>query len=400
MARKWAKCGVVSEIEEAILPIRDSYHSNEIFYCSTCRKKNAIQRGESYLIGCVIALIGGFVCVIINPQNEFARFIFQGGLFMCFVAITALPHELGHVLAAFATRAKVFSVNIGLGRVLYKRDFLGIEWKFCAIPICGLTSTGFNSKKFYRLKRFLVSLGGPLANFVMMAAAVILLFYISSPWLLAVVKSFIAANVFDLVYNLLPRKGNYGGTLVPSDGLTLLTVPFMSDLKINQNIEACYIWEGYGHFLRGRFEDARRIYETGLIHFPGSFVLQEERGRILLELGNYVDARNIFVQLQKNTDIDSTTAVSLLNEIATVDFEMGTKELLDEADDFSRTACEKMPWQTEFKGTRGLVLAKKGRIEEGLALLREAMDKTEKSSDKAWYASHIAEYENKKSNAV
>ena len=67
---------------------------------------------------------------------------------------------------------------------------------------------------------------------------------------------------------------------------------------------------------------------------------------------------------------------------------------------FLKTACEKMPWQPEFKGTRGLVLAKKGHIEQGLALLREAMGKTENPSFKALYASYIAEFESKKSNAI
>ena len=66
-------------------------------------------------------------------------------------------------------------------------------------------------------------------------------------------------------------------------------------------------------------------------------------------------------------------AVYLLNDIATADVMIGAKDLLDEADNFSKTACEKMPWQPEFKWTRGLVLAKKGHIEEGLSLLKEAL---------------------------
>jgi tetratricopeptide (TPR) repeat protein len=397
MARKCAKCGVVSEIEEAF---QKSYYSDKIFYCPACREKDAIQLGESYLIACIVVLIGGFVWVMANPQNEFAWLIFQAGLFLFFTAIVAIPHELGHVLAAFAARAKIFQVTIGLGRTLYKHDFLGIEWKFCAVPICGFVIPGISSRNFYRTRSFLISLGGPLMNCFLGVAALIALFHISSPWLAAVIRAFMAANIFVLLYGLLPRKVNIGGRSTPSDGLTLLTIPFMSKLKINQNIEAHYVWEGYDCSVRGRIEDARRSYEKGLACFPDSVALKSRTGRLLLELGNYVDARNMFVQLRKNTDLEPAMAIHLLNEIATADVMIGGNDLLEEADAFSKTACEKMPWQTEFKGTRGLVLAKKGHIEQGLALLKEAMDKAENSSDKAVYASYIAEFEHKKSNAV
>jgi hypothetical protein len=397
MTRKCAKCGVVSEIEEVFLK---SYYSDKIFYCPECWGRDVIQRGESYLIACVAILIGGLVWVIIRPQNEFAWLIFQMGLFLSFISVVAVPHELGHVLAGFMTKAKILRVTIGLGRTLYKRDIFGIEWEFCAIPICGFTSAGFNNRKFYRLRSFLVSLGGPFMNLMLGVAALFVLFSISSLWLAAVIRAFIAANVFQLLYNLLPRKGVFAGTLTSSDGLTLLTAPFISESKINQNIEACYVWEGYGYYLKGRLEDAKQIYETALANFPDSIALQEEMGRILLDLGNYGDARNLFVQLQKNIEIQPAMAVRLLNDIATADVLMGTKELLDEADVFSQTACEKMPWQTGFKGTRGLVLAKKGHIEQGLTLLKEAMDKTDNSSHKAIYASYIAEFEDKKSNVV
>jgi predicted Zn-dependent protease len=158
------------------------------------------------------------------------------------------------------------------------------------------------------------------------------------------------------------------------------------------------LWEGYDYSTRGRIEDARRRYEKGLAHFPNSVALQSSMGRLLLDLDNYVDARNLFVQLQKKTDLKPADAIHLLNNIAIADVKMGTRELLDEADTFSKTACEKMPWQAEFKWTRALVLVEKGNIDQGLALLREAMEKSESSDHKAIYASYIAEIENKKGN--
>ena len=48
MARKCAKCGVTSEIEEAF---QKSDSSDEIFYCPACSKEKSIQLGESFLLG-------------------------------------------------------------------------------------------------------------------------------------------------------------------------------------------------------------------------------------------------------------------------------------------------------------------------------------------------------------
>ena len=397
MSRKCAKCGIVSEIEESF---QKSDYSDKIFYCPACREINAIQLGDSYLKACIIVLIGGLVWVMLSPQNEFAWLVFQAGLMMCFINILTLPHELGHTLAAFLTKANIFQVTIGVGKILYKRDFLGIEWIFRAVPFCGYTLIGFNNRSFFRLRSFLASSGGPLSNFLLIFAATFLLFNVSSQWLLALIRSFIAANVFELLYELLPRKVNFAGTTTQSDGLTLLTVPFMSHSKINQEIEANFVWQVYSSYMKGRVEDAKQSYEKGMALFPNSSALKNEMGNLLLYLGQYTEARNLFVQLQQKTDLGPDMRIGILNSIATADVMIGGNDLLEEADAFSKTACENMPWQTEFKWARGLVLVKKGHIEQGLTLLKEVMDKTENSSQKAMYASYIAEFENKKSNAV
>ena len=398
MSRKCAKCGIESEIEEAFLEDHKPYSPDKIFYCPACQNKNETQHGESYLTASVIVLIGGLVWLMASPQNELALLIFQSGLCVCFTPIAAVFHELGHTLAGLMTKAKIFGVTIGLGRTLYSRNLWGIEWKFCAIPICGFVITGHNNRKFYRMRSFLTTLGGPMANFLLIFAAMILLFHISLPQLSAVIKPFIIANIFALLLGLWPRKVNFAGTNASSDGLTLLTTPFMSKLKIEQEIESCYVWEGYSYFRRNLFEDAMQIYEKGLAIFPNSTAIQNEMGKVLLHQGKYVEARNLFVELQKNVNPSSAMYINILNSLATADVMIGGNDLLEEADVFSKTACEKMPWQTEFKWVRGLVLVKKGHIEQGLTLLKEVTDKMEDSSTKAAYVSYIAEVE--KNNAV
>jgi drug/metabolite transporter superfamily protein YnfA len=258
MIRKCAICGLESKIEGALLPDSDTYSSEAIFYCPECSNKRSTQLGQSFLIATFIALTGGFIWVIVYPQNEFAWLCFEGGMLMCFIFLLTLPHELGHVLAAYLTKASIYQVTIGLGRIFYRRDFLGIQWQFCIIPICGYVYTWVNNKSFYRMRNFLIYSGGCLMNLIMAITAVILLYNISSIWLSAVIKSFIAANIFEVAHNLYPRKINFAGIVMSSDGLSLLKILFMSDSKINQEIESISMWQKQNLNIKGRNEEAQK----------------------------------------------------------------------------------------------------------------------------------------------
>ncbi|MBN1392036.1 MAG: site-2 protease family protein [Sedimentisphaerales bacterium] len=343
----------------------------------------------------LIVLAGGFIWAILSPRNEFPRFVFEIGLIGCFINLLSLPHELGHVCAAFITRVRIFQVTIGVGRLLYKRELWGIDWKFHAVPFCGLTLTGFDNKKFYRFKKILVSLGGPLANCLLIIAGIILLFYVSSQWFSTILKAFIVANAAELLFNIVPRRDSFYGTIMQSDGLSLLTVPFMSESQINHEIEANYVWQIYTHYMKGRVEMAMQTYEKGMVMFPDSSAIQNEMGQMLLNQRKFGEARNLFVRLHKKADVEPAIRLDLLNSIAAADVMLEENSLLEEADEFSRIAFESMPWQSNFKWIRGLVLSKKGHTQQGLTLLKEVMKNTEDPSLKSWYASYIADIENK-----
>jgi hypothetical protein len=398
VSRKCAKCGMESEVEEAFLPARNS-SSNKTFYCPACWEKHSTQLGESYLIACAILLAGGLTWVLAQPQNELAWLVFQSGLFLCFTALLTLPHEVGHVLAAFATGAKVFQVNIGVGSIVYQCMFGGIEWRFNAIPIRGFVVDGIKSRKLYRIRQFLITLGGPMANLLLAIIGLVLLYCTSSMWTAALMKSFIAANVFGVIWTLVPRKVNVGGGSTPCDGLALLKLPFMSKSAIELGIESSYAWEGYSYNRNKKFEKAKRCYEEGMKQFPESFILQNGLAEVLLRSKRYADARALFMKLHTTfQNLACEHRNKLLNTIALTDIKIGTKELLDEADEFSKTACEKMPWNARFKWTRGLVLIEKGDIEQGLALLKEAKNKLESQYHESAYSRYIAEVENQKGN--
>jgi hypothetical protein len=238
MSRKCAKCGLTFELDQTY-----QIPSATLFYCPSCQENKSIQLCDSFFKAGITAMVTGFIWVIFSPQNDFAWFFFQSGLMLCFINLLTLPHELGHTITAFLTGANIFQVSVGMGKILFKCDFLGTEWILHKIPFSGYTLMGFDNNKFYRLRNFLVYLGGPLVNFLLIFLPVPLLFILTSPWLLALSKSFIMANIYVFLHSLYPRKFFSSGMYSQSDGLSLLTIPFMSDEEINQQIETSLAWQ-------------------------------------------------------------------------------------------------------------------------------------------------------------
>jgi tetratricopeptide (TPR) repeat protein len=335
------------------------------------RDKTLNQQGEAFSIAFAILLIGGLIWVIFDQENEFAWIVFQLGLFGFFIFFAAIPHEIGHIVGAILTKTNIFQVNIGIDKILFIGYICGIESIIHAIPFCGYTVVGYDKKNYYRLKKYLVTLGGPLSNLFQIIIAIYFLYYTSSYWLSAIINSFIAANIFELLLSLYPKKYAFSGIISPSDGLVLLTIPFVSKSKINQDIELNYVWEIYSYYKKGQFEDAKHSYQEGIALFPNSFALQSEMGKAFLRFSKPIEAKDLFFQVLKINNIDLSMKASILNSIATADIMIGDNNLLKEADEYSKFAYENMPWQTEFKWTRGMVLMKKGDKEKGLNLLRE-----------------------------
>jgi hypothetical protein len=92
-------------------------------------------------------------------------------LFFALLALLIVPHELGHALAARLVGMRVFLVQIGRGRLLGTVRFLGAPWQLRACLDDGTTHVGYPDLRFFRLKFFLMVLGGPLLNGLLLAGA-------------------------------------------------------------------------------------------------------------------------------------------------------------------------------------------------------------------------------------
>lgn len=80
------------------------------------------------------------------------------------LAIVVFIHELGHLLAALAVGLPLSSMTIGTGPLVWGRCFSGVWLRIRAIPLFGIVTTCWNSKRPW--KNATLAAGGPLADVV------------------------------------------------------------------------------------------------------------------------------------------------------------------------------------------------------------------------------------------
>jgi hypothetical protein len=270
-----AKCGKTVNEE----PSLKFGHSDTLKFCPKCYGKRHAVFSDSFIAACSILLLAGVLLAVF--KHEFL--IFQAGLLALFLPLSVITHELGHAIAALLLKAKVLRIHIGCGKFLNDFNFCGIEWKFYSLPVSGCVYTCILNRKFYRIRSFLISLCGPVLNLIIALTALIMLFLISSYWFSVFIKPFIAVNIYSFVYSLLPTERLVDGKEVPTDGFILLTVPFMSNAKIDKEIESNYAWCRWMLFKGGRIEEAGKILKKGLTLFPESNAIYNEIARLNLQ---------------------------------------------------------------------------------------------------------------------
>jgi len=86
------------------------------------------------------------------------------------------------------------------------------------------------------------------------------------------------------------------------------------------------------------------------------------------------------------------------NNLAFTYILIGKRELLEQADYLSAIAFGSCPWEYAIKGTRGSVLVELGKLDEGIALLKDSFQKTDYAKGKASNAAYLAFAESRKGN--
>lgn len=329
-----------------------------------------------------------FVSVTIGDPRD--RWLLQTvALAAAFEPLCVILHEAAHALAGALLGMRIFRVSIGqFGRVIYRRPLLGCQVEIRLLVCGGLTLAAPRSTAFLRLRWIFFVLAGPLANGVLALTAGLL--RTDSPVVQLVAHSFTWTNIFLLGISVLPHRSLTAYGPAQSDGLAVLTTVFAGDAALRQKRAAYFALEATECMRRKDYKGAQEWCELGLQQLPDDPTILNSLAVARLSLGEFSDARRVFLDLAERDVQDGQLKAVYLNNVAWTDVVAEDADLLQEADRCSFEAMQLTPWLAMVKGTRGSVLLMLGRVDEATGLLRQAFDEHDEPDAKAINACYLA----------
>jgi hypothetical protein len=383
-------CGVASQLHEAFQNEPNSIRK----FCPPCWKRRDEANERIYLMTYVFLGVLGVALAAMNSQWGFLLLTFF--LFHVFGILGTVPHELGHALAARALNLHVFQVVVGVGKKLFECRILGVLVEFRTIPYGGYTLALPVDGQHFRIRHFIYALAGPVANLIV---ALIILAVAGwdriadfrphekiSPWSLV-----FASNALIFISNLIPRAYPSATGWTVSDGLHLIRALTMKEGDIGHLRATAFAMHWRAAHEKGDMSSAATWIDRGLQEFPEDRTLLIHHGNNLVEAERVDEARALFKKLFQEVEADDVAGRALLmNDIASVDTLTGTKELLDEAAEYSDHALKVFPWSASIKGTRGAVFVRRGQLADGIDLLQCSLQESEERGTRAQHACWLA----------
>jgi hypothetical protein len=397
---KCHRCGLEGKSEEAFIKVlRSGFGRRYRYLCPRCwRKGKERKQLNSLILIAANGAIGACLVLMKAPGGWFFVNLFLGQIFLI---LGTLPHELGHALAARLLGMRLFQVSIGFGKVAYERRVGDFSIVIKNLPYGGLTLASHRTASWYRARHFLFIAAGPVAN-LLLAACI-------WPWLPPIrlddyfstfqpLPFFFGANLVIVVANLIPHRHRTQLGPIGSDGLQLLTTPFLSRKKIELRLANYFSHEGLLARRAGDNETARLWFEKAIARAPDDPSPRINQGVNLIDLGRLEEARAIFQSLLDSLPLKPLVRALVQNNLAYAGVRTGRKDLLEEADRLSLEAIGVLPAVAAIKGTRGSVLYALDRLDEALPLLKQAMDEATEPRSKALNACQLALLEQKRGN--
>ncbi|MGE3800837.1 MAG: site-2 protease family protein [Candidatus Kapaibacterium sp.] len=352
--------------------------------CRECSERRYAERQKALvvLVGTFTAISG--IVVWLTPSGYNGWMLLNIALAVLFIGLSILPHELGHALAAKALGMKLFGVEIGVGKELFKFCWLGTDWRVKMVPTYGVVTAAY-LPYYSPFRLFLMILAGPAVN-----ALIILALLLIGPDLLSVSDGadsgilfgfdLIFANALVLLTSIIPYRTDSPQGRVASDGMKLISI--IKSLSDPYEAERGYWYEvGSVEHRYGNYVEAARAYERVIEIDRYDPHAKLSLGSVQVLIGDYERARHIFLELLNWPKMSEEDRASILNQIAFTNVLIGDDELLEEADRFSEEALQFDPAEGLFYGTRGAVLVLQGDLDQGILHLHQALDRLVRPED-------------------
>lgn len=302
------------------------------------------------------------------------------------VWISVLTHELCHALAARLVGLRVHGVVWGNGPVLFRGVFWGVPYRIHFFLWSGMTHSEIRDGRWFRLRRLVVVLAGPMSHLVMLFMVVFLFLdrFQNENFMngFAPLSSFIFANLILFFVNLLPHVSQ--ATRMPSDGKQALTL-------LSRNGKQSYReWEGRGGLTEAslymearKWAAAEEAIRPLLQRYPSDWMV----GMISCTISSHMrlheeslaKARQL---LQLKPPIPGHEAW-VLNSIAWSHIAIGDPAFANEALENSRAAYEAYPWEPSCLSNWGHSQALYGDPNLAIELLTDKRMRLNNPGDKA-----------------
>jgi tetratricopeptide (TPR) repeat protein len=362
--------------------------------CLACFQEAEHKTNKLFVWSFLIIGIAALPLILWRPTHAIGFILLCISIFQLGALISTILHELGHAVAGRAAGFRIFAIEIGQGRIVYD-FFLGkVRWCFRAIPFGGLTHGVPRTMEYYRSRRCVFIIGGPLVNAILTLIAIILLplddQLDSTPFDGVAPFLFLAlSNAALLLFNLWPHMVNSVRGRIPNDALGLWRTLRNKETQTNELLSWRYLYEASERQRKKDLEGAEAWIREGLQKFPESVALKISAAGILYLQKKYHEAARSYALVAGRSKVSKEMDAHILNGVAYCYLLAGKPEFLTKADTCSRLALKQSPKYPAYKGTRGSVLAELGKYDEGLKLLHEAMKSHTQNSQQALCACYI-----------
>lgn len=320
---------------------------------------------------------------------------FSGGrLSVVFVALFWAPmlilHEAGHAVAARLVGWRVREIVIGFGRELWRWQFRGIQIRVKLAPVEGYVLPEPRDARHIRLKTLIVYAAGPAAELLLL---LLLLFIFGADYVFAgsdaigqvAVQSLAIVILLGAGFNLLPFRSE--GAV--SDGLGILSSPFMSQAAIETRLLGSKLREIQACLARDRPEQALRRLRPAIAQFPQHSLLQQCLVVALAASGDIREAREIVAAKLGADEADPEEQMQWRRLQARIELEAAEPSWLT-LDLAVQKILAVSPGDPGAQAIKGASLVLRGQSEAGGELLAEAWRRNDGSVSDAELLAYLA----------
>ena len=314
-------------------------------------------------------------------------------LFIVVAVVVVTLHELGHAIAAWATRIHVREIWIGAGPPLFSVTFGELKVSLRPFVFEGRTLLSTTNSSRLRARLWVATLAGPLMS---LGTGLVVWLMFPQKFGVALLGGFAPTALFIIVSvllsiaNLLPLKMWSMNGRINSDGLQLLRLPTSPDSDFDSMFRLGFARELKRTTARPDIPAAIDCARRALSRFPNDFQLTLLLATCLNKEDSGEEKWQLVRSLVAREAPSPAVRARLLNTWAWECYERGDRSLLGEADDASREALKLIPDDASLLDTRGHVLVWAGRHAEARAPLLRALELASNPEARAYAASGLS----------